>query len=146
MKKMTWKFKDRSEWESGPWDDEPDKMQWVDQRSKMPCLAVRNYAGAWCGYVAVTSDHPLYGVPYDECPSFNVHGGLTFSGFCATQDKEHGICHIVEPGEDDKVWWFGFDCHHYQDDAPGYSNINEKAEYRTLEYVRDECAQLAAQL
>jgi hypothetical protein len=67
MKKREWNFVDKSKWGVGPWADEPDKVQWVDKKTGLPCLAVRHpSAGHWCGYVGVTPEHPLFGVGYSE--------------------------------------------------------------------------------
>ena len=54
----------------GPWDNEPDKIQWVDETTGLDCLMVRNWWGSWCGYVGVPEGHPLYEVgTYDESPA-----------------------------------------------------------------------------
>jgi len=142
---------DKSGWGRGPWDDEPDKIQWADVETGMPCLAVRNSWGVWCGYVGVTAEHPLYACCYDDVESndLTAHGGLTFSDFCAIDDKDHGICHIPDPGESDDMWWFGFDCAHCYDYMPGYQfkrSTDGDLKYRTIEYVKAECADLARQL
>jgi hypothetical protein len=148
---------DRSGWDRGPWDGEPDKVQWQDPTG-MPCLAVRNQAmGNWCGYVGVTQDHPFFGLDYhDEKVDVEVHGGLTFCGACSENDKEDGICHRPDPGEPDHVWWLGFDCGHAFDLSPGlvatlksYGTDMGKFPgdvYRDLAYVKRECAELAKQL
>lgn len=34
---------------------------------------------AWCAYVGVPLDHPLAGFSYDDLPSVEAHGGLTFA-------------------------------------------------------------------
>ena len=149
---------DRTDWDSGPWDGEPDKVQWQDPDTGLPCLAVRNQAmGNWCGYVGVTPGHPFFGLHYDdEKVDVQVHGGLTFCGPCRENDKEHGICHRPDPGEPDHVWWLGFDCNHAFDLAPGMVATLKKYaagfgkfprdEYRDLRYVTRECAELAKQL
>jgi hypothetical protein len=149
---------DRTGWDSGPWDKEPDKVQWQDPDTGMPCLAVRNgHIGNWCGYVGVAESHPFFGLDdSDEKIDVQVHGGLIFSGFCAENDKEHGICHRPDPGEPDRVWWFGFDCCHAFDLAPGLTATIRKCgidrfgipgdKYRSLSYVKRECAELAKQL
>lgn len=49
----------------GEWDDEPDRMQWPDETTDLPCLAVRNPMGALCGYVGLSAGHPWYGKSYD---------------------------------------------------------------------------------
>ena len=92
----------------------------------------------------------------------DAHGGLTFSSFCAEDEKEHAICHLPAPGEADKVWWFGFDCAHAGDLMPaldaklkqtGISLASEAVRqmmrcdtYRNLAYVQNQCAQIAQQL
>jgi hypothetical protein len=149
---------DRSGWDRGPWDGEPDKVQWQDRRTGMPCLAVRNKMGNWCGYVGVTQDHPFFGLGYDdEKVDVQVHGGLTFSDSCSENDKEHGICHRPDPGEPDHVWWLGFDCGHAFDLSPRLVATTLKKcgtwlghfpadVYRDLRYVKRECGRLAKQL
>ena len=51
------------------------------------------------------------------------------------------------PGEPDDAWWFGFDCLHLWDYAPnaGWA-FEDEGVYRNWAYVKDQCAQLAAQL
>jgi hypothetical protein len=148
---------DRSGWDSGQWDTEPDKVQWQDPRSGLPCLAVRSLMGNWCGYVGVAENHPFFGLHfYDEKIDVSVHGGLTFCGACREHDKEHGICHKPDPGEPDHVWWLGFDCAHAFDLAPGLVATIKKCGagtgkfprdvYRNLAYVKRECAKLGSQL
>lgn len=90
-----------------------------------------------CGYVGIPKDHKLFGVGYscsvnklkdylpeNERPEkrgimailganntaslgvvFNVHGSLTYSG-----SGEDGY-----PVGKNNLWWFGYDCNHYQD-------------------------------
>lgn len=57
---------DKSSWARGEWDQEPDKRQWRDEATGLPCLIVRNSAGALCGYVGVSTDHPLHGKDWDD--------------------------------------------------------------------------------
>lgn len=70
MKTLEWTTVDKSKWGRGPWDGEPDKKQWQDEVTGLPCLAVRNPSGGnWCGYVGIPKRHPLHGVGYsDEVP------------------------------------------------------------------------------
>lgn len=154
----TYREADKAEWGEGPWHNEPDKIQWQDEATGLPCLVVRNRFGAWCGYAGVEEGHPLFGVPYNECESrpeldgIYIHGGLTFSDFCVEDGKEHGICHLVEPGENDRVWWFGFDCGHSSDLVPRIMNFDKKyglpthGTYKTVEFARAETRDLAAAL
>lgn len=148
MKTETYVNKD--DWGDGPWQDEPDKIQWVDPDTLLDCLIVRGPAGALCGYVGVDETHPLFKVGYNKCSMpargqsryrrsgrirgkdkmrrrpcdkyncshrpeslLTVHGGLTYSNMCSGK-----ICHVPEEGRPDKVFWFGFDCAHYMDEAP----------------------------
>jgi hypothetical protein len=160
MKTREWTWIDKIKWPEGPWQNEPDKIQWTDITTNLPCLIVRHEKfGHLCGYVGVTKAHPLFCKDYDEL-ALEVHGGLTFSDTCEDDDKEHGICHLPEPGEPDSIWWFGFDCNHGGDMAPGYETRHRdlfrdqpdlqrfmsRGVYRTLEYVKEECKSLAAQL
>jgi hypothetical protein len=132
----------------------------------LPCLITRTDRGNLCGYVAVPPGHQLHGVEEGATGfAFVVHGGLTYSGEC----NGH-ICHVPAPGEPDNVWWFGFDCSHGFDYSPGLAALERKhgpamygvsflpgysgpdedsgrtEDYRTVEYVRAECARLAEQL
>lgn len=145
---------DRSTWPDGPWSAEPQwKVEWRDQATGYPCLAVRNPLGAWCGYVGIAEGHPSFGQHYDAT-DVNVHGGLTYSGACSGK-----ICHVPAPGESDNVWWLGFDTAHCDDVVPGLEAIHRDCRamgavrshpsyvtYKTLEYVQGECKSLAAQL
>lgn len=158
-------FDDKTLWGPGPWQEEPDKAEWVDSETLLPCLIVRGPMGALCGYVGVGADHPLFAVNYNDVDNFDVHGGLTFSDHC---QKDGRICHEVSDyGDDDIVWWFGFDCAHYRDYMPKYKetfekskqlgpeiegffksmpSINEGGTYRDFSYVKAEVESLARQL
>lgn len=180
----------KSQWGKGPWQDEPDRFQWVDKATGLTCLILRGPTGALCGYVGVPETHPGYRIAYDgttateheewhsQCrkymkensPDFTkinfppspdtvpgigeaiekitVHGGLTFAGFWT--------------GEVPDLWFFGFDCAHSGDLCPGMGatlklididqgttrreRYNFDDTYRDIEYVKVECADLAAQL
>lgn len=91
-----------------------------------------------CGYVGVPPGHPLYGCVYSQPANalggkepwgvFEVHGGLTWSGFWNGDD----------------LWRFGFDCHHDMD-----GSLRDEQPYfpvRPLEYVVSQCESLARQL
>jgi hypothetical protein len=146
-------FEDKAgKWGEGPWVDEPDKLQFPDPATGLPCLVKRNDMGCLCGYVGVAEGHPLHGV-YHE--GLDVHGGITFADFCAGEDDPaHSICHIPGPGEPERVWWLGFDCGHAWDYVPAMAALPDLASsalftrgtYKTVGYVRDQCAQLAALL
>jgi hypothetical protein len=132
---------DRTKWGPGPWDGEPDRIDF--EAHGFPCLMLRNSFGAWCGYVAVPREHPAYGRGYDEM-EVQVHGGLTYADQC----RGH-ICHEPKAGQSEDVWWVGFDCAHSGDMIPAFrrgfsANLGET--YRTVSYVRREVENLANQL
>jgi len=189
MQTREWKWRDKTEWPRGVWDDEPDKIQWTDEATGRPCLIVRNQLGGLCGYVGIDKTHPLFEKPYStEVPMpegfmdaeigkrspmmmlflafreegsttvridsvFDVHGGITYSDKCQ-DDHEYGrgICHLVDEGEDDDIWWFGFDCGHHLDVLPGmlarFPEMygGDERSYRDVAYVKEECARFAKQL
>ena len=155
MKRIEYFTHDKSEWEDGAWQIEPDKIQYMDEESGFPCLIVRNMSGALCGYVGVSSTHPAFEQDYDDV-KVDVHGGLTFADHCTNgNDEMKAICHTVEHGEDDNVWWLGFDCNHFQDLAPAmdarYKKLQLKMQppgykYKDIKYVEKETKNLARQL
>lgn len=140
-------IRDRSRYPNGPWDDEPDKIQWPDEATGLPCLIVRAPLSALCGYVGVPRNHPAYEMGYNEV-EVDVHGGLSFASKCSEGEEEGTICHVVEPGEPDDVWWLGFDCGHAFDLVPTaqHPSLRMKQTYRDVAYVTEQCRQLAAQL
>ena len=146
MKRIEYKTIDKSDWGAGPWQSEPDKIQWRDEATGLPCLMVRARSH-WCGYAGVPASHPDYGKGYDDVP-VDVHGGLTFADKCRPGAEDHSVCHVVEEGEDDNVWWLGFDCAHGGDMCPGRPGFPQFGEevYRDQAYVADQVANLAAQL
>lgn len=141
---------DRTGWDRGPWDSEPDRLEW--RHAGLPCLIVRNRSGALCGYVGLPPGHRMHGVDYgdirigDEYP--DVHGGLTYTNAC-----QGVICHVPREGEPAEVWWLGFDCAHYMDLAPGsdaklpaHLRSSGYETYRDVPYVRREVNRLAEQM
>lgn len=146
MKTIEYTTIDKSAWRRGEWDNEPDKVQWQDEATGLPCLVKRNgMVGILCGYVGVDSSHPHYGKGYSELIDIDVHGGLTYAAGCSHGDETTNICHIPSEGEPDNVWWFGFDCNHCFDFAPGMPYMGDGG-YRNLAYVKSVCTQLARQL
>jgi len=134
----------------GPWCKEPNRFEF--KHAGFDCLAVRQFHGAWCGYVGVTEEHPYFGKNYDDL-QFEVHGGLTYAKECSGV-----VCHFSD-NESKKRWWFGFDCAHAQDLVPCFGSslqnmlnaleekiTKTKQVYRNLDYVIDEIKSLAEQL
>ena len=150
MRTQEWTYADRSGWSAGPWDSEPDKRQWVDEATGLPCLIVRQKStGHLCGYVGVAKGHPYYQM--DEVAAYDlpldVHFGITFARMCMEEGGENDstVCH-VDPDDDDR-FWLGFDMAHYQDVSPGRIGTSfSGSTYKTFGYVEAECVKLAAQL
>lgn len=68
METLEYFTQDKTDWPRGEWDNEPDKKQWKDEETGLPCLIVRSKAtGSLCGYVGVGKKHPLYRKHYDGC-------------------------------------------------------------------------------
>jgi hypothetical protein len=154
-------FRDKTDWPDGPRNGEPDRIEWRDATTAIPCLMVRNLVGVWCGYAAVPPGHPWHGVScFDdedgvlEQAHYAAHGGLTFSGLCMDGESPGRICHVPAAGEPDNVWWLGFDCAHAWDRMPAIeaNDIKRGREsfldaddiYRDEGYVRGRVAELAA--
>lgn len=166
MQNLEWTTKDKSTWPKGVWQNEPDKKQWLDESTGYPCLIVRNAIGALCGYVGVAQNHKCHGKDYRDIENdIEVHGSLTFADPCHPRDDPGmGICHLVDDGEDDNIWWFGFDCAHSFDFVPyGQRDVfrdflnsvdsmcapapdASRGQYRDLAYVTAEVQSLAQQL
>jgi len=125
-----------------PWENEPDEWQ-----AEMMCAKRHPEFLNWCGYVAVGPQHPLHGAEMDDerLSGLDVHGGITWARDHAPSEESSG-----------ELWWFGFDCAHAWDYAPGLvARIRElrlepplfpRGTYRDLEYVKAQCMGLARQL
>ncbi len=136
---------DKSKWGPGPWQDEPDRVEF--EHAGFPCLINRvAHSGSWCGYVAVPPNHPAFEKGYDDV-DVSVHGGLTYANHCRDV-----ICHIPKKGESENVWWLGFDCSHAGDGMPAMNGHigNEdnyfSRGYKDIDYVKRETKDLAEQL
>jgi len=159
---------DKSQWPDGPWRTEPDRLDWV--HAGYACMILRHpYYGSLCGYVGVDNQHPLYEKDWNDAnfPDFEVHYGINYTAKCT-----RSVCHTPLPGMPADVWWLGFDCNHGFDVAPGTMRTMEalrkqigsmkwpeelsaeidaaeelfKERYRDLEYVKQNCEDLADQL
>lgn len=143
-----------------PWEDEPDRVEF--EYKGYACLinrVNREAMGHFCGYVAIPPGHKYHGKSYQDI-EVEVHGGLTYAHECQGE-----ICHVPKPGQNDNVWWVGFDCAHSWDLIPGMWKMRQpggilhettklfpevKSEefetYRDIEFVRNEIHSLVDQL
>jgi hypothetical protein len=141
--------RDPKEWGDGPWQNEPDRLEFKSHG--FDCLIQRvEWSGHLCGYVAVPEGHPYFGKNYNDVPA-EAHGGLTYSEHC----NGH-ICHKADEGSPE-VWWLGFDCAHGGDLIPSSRALDRAMgwrpgfrstydTYKTIEYVKRHVEQLAEQL
>ena len=117
-----------------------------------PCVVLFMPMGFRNGYVGLPKGHKYYKKEYEEIP-MSCHCGLTYGD-------------ISLYGQEDKdTYWIGFDCGHCcdgfdlekLDEYYGKSKeneimrdyhlmINEEHEFRTFEYVKNECMKIVDQL
>lgn len=155
----------------------------------LKCIVTFGNMGHRCGYVGIPKRHPLYEKGYDDyldilkediegkevsgvfpllCALiddddrvrigtyFTCHGGITYSG--GGENSTYPI--------ESNLWWFGFDCAHYNDGKDFDLAIEKFPEFaqqlamtkviedmyhthgtiRTTQYVADNCKELADQL
>lgn len=146
----------RIEWAPGPWEDEPDLVEWTHRGYKL--LMLRNHCGSLCGYIGLPPEHPLHGMHYDDAEDLaavQTHRGLTYSGQLPPE--------MSAP----ETWWLGFDCAHAFDAMPAMDALfntpkmretmgemgmardpyrhSVPENYRTVEYVRFVCEDMAEQ-
>lgn len=127
-----------------PWDIEPDDLIFADPGTWARCRIIRGPEHrALTGYVAIPLEHPMAGHkanfigeghPFAE---LQVHGGITWS-------EPHFPAYAPDADVSlEGLWVLGFDCLHSGDKVPG---LGMDGEYRTVEFVKNELAQLAKQL
>lgn len=175
-------------WGPGPWQKEPDSLDWKDEKTGLQCRIRRGPMGGLCGYAGVSPTHPLFGLGFNDMvpmpdgwkeQALDVNKmdvvGLFFSSLGGELNNNalrlsllfsiHGGLSFGNQMDESGDWFFGFDCGHSQDylptlDAlikyshvldstsrsPGSSRLFDKKNYKTIKYVKTECASLANQL
>lgn len=117
-----------------------------------PCVVLFMPMGYRCGYAGLPKGHKYYGKEFDLIP-VDCHCGLTYSDSSLHYQT------------DTDVWWIGFDCGHccdgfdlekldeyYKDNIQNqimrdyHKMINEEHEFRTFDYVKNECMKIVDQL
>jgi hypothetical protein len=128
---------------------EGDCLDWTDSVTGYDC-AIRRVGtlGHLCGYVRVPETHPYYNkqIMDTDLDNFQVHWGLTFDGKMDFVQDDYTLSKDNREGH-----WIGFDCAHSGDLYPPNilkynENIPSHEVYRTMEYVKKECENLAKQL
>src|SRR5690606_2867991 len=94
----------KDSWAKGPWSNEPDLVWWICEETGYACVTRRNSFGAWCGFVGVEFNHPLYQLSCsaEELSFIEVHNSdIMYSGWRDVEDV------LFSPPT--KRWWFGVD-------------------------------------
>lgn len=150
-------------WPDGPWNKEPDRVQF--EHEGLPCLLIRNELGAWCGYVGVYIDSPLFGICDSE---IELPSHCEVNSFESSVEREDKLwlelplpedvpidVNNIEEAIDNhvrvplRVWFFGFDCCHYRDLVPGMGVLTKgidkhmRGVYRDYKYVVQVCKDMA---
>lgn len=130
---------DKSSWPEGPWMEEPNVLSGIDDETGYETLIVRHVDfGHLSGYVGVYEGHKLFGKHGFDI-NMDVHGGITWG-------SKNDPCKSFRK-EQPAIFWIGFDCLHMHDSAPNFPlNSLQSGSYKTIEYVKNECASLAKQL
>lgn len=137
-----WNFIDKSTWKTGPWQQEPDRIEWVDDTTGLFCLILRKPSGVLSGYVGVPKDHLFFLKPHHLLRLW-VHRGLSYCNL-SQGDNETGIRYTPGLKDPGSLWWFGFSCDSEDDLFPSYRG--SMGEYRDIEYVTQEIASLIEQI
>lgn len=167
---------DRRPADDGPWNNEADKVAWVDEETGLGCIMLRQKDGTISGYVGVGPEHPLFGFEADAVPvgvSTTVHGGVTYGKACEVnrfareawgkpRKERYTVCHTtyvrtiqdyrtVQTTKDEfheDLWWLGFDTAHPGDLVPNarYDKRRKGDVYRDQSFVYSNCVELARAL
>ncbi len=119
---------DKSGWGDGPWQGEPDRVEWREGSYK--CLVLRNQLGALCGYAAVPPGHACYGLEYDALneAGVDVYDGLSYSS-AAGIESPVGHVELVSGRIAGDEWWVGFSCTNYMRDVlPKHEAVRRELE------------------
>lgn len=132
---------DKKDWGDGPWQSEPDHLEF--EYAGLPCVLMRNMVvtGSWCGYVGVPVSHRFYKRDYsgrvgyrllkpyrnDRARRKRVPQNRYFmrrAVYGSGQRPENiinvhgGITYSGRRVDNKPEWYFGFDCAHYMDLSP----------------------------
>lgn len=138
----SWTFIDKSAWKEGPWNQEPDRLEWIDEATGLFCLILRKPSGALSGHVGVPSDHPFFLKPHHLLRLW-VHHGISYSNFSHGQG-ESSIRYFSDLAAPNRIWWFGFSCDYEDDLCP--ARLAPRGHYRNIDYVMQEVINLAEQI
>jgi len=135
---------------AGPWVQETD-FEVFDHKGITCCIRRNPVMFNLNGYCKLPDRHKYIDISYFDIP-YEVHGGLTFGEWMDEKKKDE--------------FWIGFDCCHSMDYSPkDYYHKKMMSEelrnmmlpkfempdefkpvYRDIEYVRNQCRELAEQI
>ena len=141
----------RAGWRKGPWDDEPeDRAYWIDPKTRLDCLALRNEVGQWCGYVGVPFASKYYGVDKNGIELIGIPNEVTYADSSSGDDAR--IRSFLK-GRPEIVWWIGFDTGGMSSDCPAHKPRDQKKfgiawqpVYKDLNFIRPIITELAEEL
>lgn len=131
-------LRDRDDWPSGPWDYEPDQVEYVDRRTGIFCVIHRLGDGRlWC-IVQVPSNHPwnlLDVLPLGLRPGrwYLVVRGLATIGcpeLVSIQPRYRYVCCVTDPSRDFRP----AATRQLEDPCPYYSLLDAYYECRRAAY------------
>ena len=115
------------------WDNEPDRVEFT--HCGLRCLILRGPIGSLNGYVELPESSSAWGMDHTWDDPFEVHGGITFSGYLNSLQ-----------GESEMIYVIGFDTAHAWDLPPKMSWPASAGTYKNLEFVTNETKSLAEQI
>jgi hypothetical protein len=119
---------DRSNWKSGPWDNEPDYAEWTTAVG-YPAWCSRLKSGAWFGVI----EAPL---PIKDCIGFFGH---------AMRDKSDLFEHdfgMICPTDQEGIGGYTTSMEHWE--SPGLpTKTSYRGPYKTLEDLKSICEVIA---
>lgn len=132
----------RSEWSSGPWQEEPDLVEWRLGGVSYPLLIVRGEAGVLCGFVGVPETHPLHGTFLRDDAT------LTSPDLPEVISATRPCGQVFIPtNEPPTCWWLGFHCGSDREFVPAMPpEAQPSRHYAHLSEVRERVETLARAL
>lgn len=140
---------DKAGWTAGQWSSEPDKVQWQDPLSGIPCLIVRQ-RGLWSSYAGLNQTYTIYGQTASALDALLIVGGLevTYAAVADNSGRPLAIVHTPEAGEPGGLWWVGVGaCHDSElltDEDPMLGVDDET--YRNMRYAMGISQALAEEM
>jgi hypothetical protein len=117
---------DRSSWKPGPWDNEPDFIEWTT-RAGYPAWGGRLPSGAWFGIIE--APYPKeYGQQFHHTMRDKYEGKITFGpGMVMKTEKEDISAYVLS-------------MEHWESPGPAYGGRDwNRGPYKTLDDMKEIC-------